>query len=56
MRRKYNIINQIRRGVYTYIIFSPKQTISKTFQNALSQPEFQFRINLVAINKYHLIK
>jgi superfamily II DNA helicase RecQ len=55
-RQKHDIIDQIRRGVYTHIVLGPEQAMSKVFQNALLQSEFQSRIGLVAIDKYYLIK
>ncbi len=55
-QQEKNLINQIKCDKYTHVLLNSEQTVLKTFQDALSQPELQSKIDLVVIDECHLIK
>ena len=50
------LITKIKDSVYIYILLSPKQASSKSFQNALKSTKLQARVSLITINKCYLVK
>ncbi|EDN04857.1 predicted protein [Histoplasma mississippiense (nom. inval.)] len=54
-RAEHSWLQSIQRGLYTHVLLSPEQALSKVFKGALMKPDFQARIGLVAIDECHLI-
>lgn len=50
------LIEKVMDGVYTHVLLGPEQASSKSFRDALKNPELQARIGLVAIDECHLVK
>lgn len=55
-RREGDLIEQIKAGVFTHVLLGPEQAVSKAFKKALSEPELQSKIGLVAIDECHLVQ
>ena len=49
------LLVNIRRGKYTYILLSPELLAAKKFHNILTNPAFRNHVRLVIINKVHLV-
>jgi hypothetical protein len=55
-RQVSNLIEQIKAGGYTHVLLGPEQAVSEAFKNALSDPELQSKLGLVAIDECHLVQ
>ena len=49
------LLQEIRIGVYTYILILPELLVSKRFYKTLINPTFHAHIGLVVINKVYLM-
>ena len=49
------LLGEIRIGVYTYILISPKLLAREKLYKILTYPTFYAHVGLVVINKVHLI-
>jgi len=49
------LLVNICRGKYTYILLSPELLAVKKFRNILTNPVFRNHVGLVIINKVHLV-
>jgi len=49
------LLQEIRIGVYTYILISLELLVGKRFYKTLTNPTFYAYVGLVVINKVHLV-
>jgi len=49
------LLQEIRIGVYTYILILPELLVGKRFYKTLTNPTFRAYIGLVVIDKVHLV-
>ena len=50
-----SIFQQIKRGDFSHILTSPELVVSESFRELCIDPEFGDRVNMVAIDEFHLV-
>jgi superfamily II DNA helicase RecQ len=50
------LIENIKSGKYSHVLLGPEQAVSEAFKDALTDPVFQSKVRLIAIDEYYLIQ